>query len=204
MHSHSSVLGPRLHKTCRICGAVFDVPLSQFERRRYCSLRCRGMARRVAYVATCSGCGKAMRRVPSKKGRPFCSRACYFQSKPAPIDRTCLTCGKAFTVKPGDIRKGGGKYCCRRCWDIAPKPRKSDHSPHRSTRYRKWREAVIARDGRCRHCGATESLQAHHVEGWEVRSDLRYAIANGLTLCAPCHDAIHPDVPSGLFYRRRN
>lgn len=34
-------------------------------------------------------------------------------------------------------------------------------------------------------------LQAHHVEPWAASPALRYEVANGLTLCRPCHENIH-------------
>lgn len=55
-----------------------------------------------------------------------------------------------------------------------------------------WRDSVKERDGnKCRKCGATDRLHAHHIKAWRESPDLRYDIDNGLTLCAPCHEIEH-------------
>lgn len=54
--------------------------------------------------------------------------------------------------------------------------------------YRKWRQAVFKRDRRkCKVCGATRKLQAHHIKRWADFPMLRYEIGNGITLCRKCH-----------------
>lgn len=57
-----------------------------------------------------------------------------------------------------------------------------------SPRYVRWRKAVYARDGfRCRLCGRTDDLNAHHVKTWARYPSLRFVVGNGITLCAICH-----------------
>lgn len=67
--------------------------------------------------------------------------------------------------------------------------------------HRKWTDAVKARDEACARCGAADRLEAHHItplstllERFAIatRDDARacpalWDIANGLTLCVPCH-----------------
>lgn len=56
----------------------------------------------------------------------------------------------------------------------------------------KWRNAVKERDGyKCRECGATDRLHAHHVKSWNDYPDLRFDVDNGLTLCVRCHQKAH-------------
>lgn len=53
---------------------------------------------------------------------------------------------------------------------------------------KRWREAVLARDGhRCRRCGGAGNLHAHHVQSWKDFPQLRLVVSNGVTLCAGCH-----------------
>jgi hypothetical protein len=55
-----------------------------------------------------------------------------------------------------------------------------------------WVKAVKDRDGwKCRECGATERLHAHHVKRWRDYPNLRYELSNGITLCHPCHEEAH-------------
>ena len=52
-----------------------------------------------------------------------------------------------------------------------------------------WREAVFARDNwTCTSCGARGvELHPDHIKMFAFHPELRFAIDNGRTLCAPCH-----------------
>ena len=66
-----------------------------------------------------------------------------------------------------------------------------------SVDYVRWRTDVFTRDDyTCQACGATRVfLEAHHIKSFAAHRDLRFDVANGQTLCAPCHKAIHhPEV----------
>lgn len=56
-----------------------------------------------------------------------------------------------------------------------------------SAEARAWRMAVLARDGRCRKCGVTSDLEAHHVIPWAIAPELRTDVNNGMALCEVCH-----------------
>lgn len=61
-----------------------------------------------------------------------------------------------------------------------------------SYRYRKWREAVLSRDGnRCTVCSSPNNLQAHHIKGFSKNPALRFVLSNGKTVCGKCHSDIH-------------
>lgn len=58
--------------------------------------------------------------------------------------------------------------------------------------YIAWKRAVHRRDANtCQMCGATElkgiNRQADHIAPWRDFPELRYDVANGRTLCKPCH-----------------
>ena len=57
-----------------------------------------------------------------------------------------------------------------------------------------WSKMVRERDGKCRNCGSTKSLNAHHIHG-RGRKSTRLVLENGLSLCASCHvfspDSVH-------------
>jgi len=63
----------------------------------------------------------------------------------------------------------------------------------KSIRYKNWRQAVIERDNYvCWICGsiATDCV-AHHIKPWANYPILRFVVENGITLCQPCHIALH-------------
>ena len=64
----------------------------------------------------------------------------------------------------------------------------------RSHLYREWRTAVFERDGyKCQECGDSHggNLRAHHLQPFAKHPELRFALANGITLCNPCHELKH-------------
>lgn len=56
---------------------------------------------------------------------------------------------------------------------------------------KQWSKAVRERDGKCVECGETRGLHAHHKKRWKDYPSLRYDVANGITLCQPCHQRAH-------------
>lgn len=63
----------------------------------------------------------------------------------------------------------------------------------RTPAYRVWRDAVLCRDGyACQECGQTDGeLHAHHISSWATHREIRFDVANGMTLCKLCHIAVH-------------
>ena len=59
----------------------------------------------------------------------------------------------------------------------------------KSLEYRKWREAVFARDNfTCQFCGIRGCyLEPHHIRGFAEYPELRFVVENGITLCENCH-----------------
>jgi hypothetical protein len=60
-----------------------------------------------------------------------------------------------------------------------------------SREYRHWRKAVLERDGyKCVMCGDTSKLEVDHIIAFVIvqhDKDRLYDVANGRTLCKPCH-----------------
>ena len=65
-------------------------------------------------------------------------------------------------------------------------------------------EVLQAADYRCARCEAPAGLdlEAHHQQPVEVRPDLAYAPANGVALCADCHQDVHGRDPQRAEWRR--
>lgn len=55
-----------------------------------------------------------------------------------------------------------------------------------------WSKEVRDRDeNRCRKCGSTGILHAHHIQPKGQFPELALEITNGVTLCIPCHAETH-------------
>lgn len=62
----------------------------------------------------------------------------------------------------------------------------------RNTReYRLWRAKVIRKDKVCQVCGSRKKRHAHHIESGSYNAELRFAVDNGICLCAECHINYH-------------
>lgn len=63
----------------------------------------------------------------------------------------------------------------------------------RNVEYDTWRAAVYARDDyTCPICGKHGvDLEAHHIQNFAAHKDERLDVANGVTMCAPCHKRFH-------------
>jgi len=52
-----------------------------------------------------------------------------------------------------------------------------------------FRDTVFMRDGhKCKMCGSTEDLAAHHITDRTLMPNGGYVQANGITVCPPCHE----------------
>lgn len=79
------------------------------------------------------------------------------------------------------------------------KPKKRHHKTSEAQRaresvaYYQWRKAVFERDNyTCMICHARGgNLNAHHIKEFAKYPELRFEIANGITLCVPCHQKRH-------------
>jgi len=63
----------------------------------------------------------------------------------------------------------------------------------RTTDYRRWKIAVIRRDGVCRVCGSRDRREAHHIKNGSHHPESRFDVDNGVCLCRRCHTAFHCD-----------
>jgi 5-methylcytosine-specific restriction endonuclease McrA len=62
-----------------------------------------------------------------------------------------------------------------------------------SKKYVAWRNMVYHRDMyTCQACQRSNVyLNAHHIEPWSKKRQLRYDVSNGITLCGSCHQQLH-------------
>lgn len=68
-----------------------------------------------------------------------------------------------------------------------------DTRNYKSPEYTKWREDIKKRDNyQCQWpgCCSRHRIQVHHIKTWASYPGMRYVTANGITLCAKCHDSV--------------
>lgn len=94
---------------------------------------------------------------------------------------------------------------CRRCLGLRQRGPGSPNYNHdltdedraigrKNDEYAAWRLAVFQRDDFiCRRCSAGGRINAHHIVNYSTARDLRTVVANGITLCAPCHRGFHAE-----------
>lgn len=55
-----------------------------------------------------------------------------------------------------------------------------------------WRRKIYMRDEyKCRCCGSTHRINAHHIYTYHDNQDIAFEIDNGITLCKKCHIEFH-------------
>jgi hypothetical protein len=157
----------KIDRICKICGKEFKVWPYRNLSVKYCSLKCKGVGTR-------------------KK-----------------VKRICKNCGLEFLISPSQFKyyNHAGYYCSMKCTYAAlrkrPSKRKHYHGVNHDVRDRvvdlEWASAVKKRDKNiCKRCGiSTLRMNAHHKNPRGRRPDLKYDIANGITLCNPCHTWVH-------------
>lgn len=108
---------------CEICGNPV-----KGRRERFCSVACRGAARKSAIIAQCEQCGGEMRVYKHLIGhKRFCSRSCHVNSMTlvSPL-RQCEHCGRDFATarmpnkngqRTGNLSKQ--RFCGARCRNLA-------------------------------------------------------------------------------------
>jgi len=80
--------------------------------------------RRVKRI--CKGCGKEFEVCLSEKDKKFCSRECYLKCRwggDRKVKRICKFCGKGVEIEEWQVKKGGGKFCSRKCADLGKRKR---------------------------------------------------------------------------------
>jgi len=147
----------------------------------------------------CKGCGEIFLSYPSQK-RECCDQECYglWRSKSLVKENStnwrgglanvvCRECGETFQIKRNVVKKGDGKFCDRKCFNIWKSKNLIGSKAHTwkggitpsqftirtSKKYEAWRLKVFIRDSytcqRCHQVGG--EIHAHHIKRFSVILD---------------------------------
>jgi 5-methylcytosine-specific restriction endonuclease McrA len=138
----------------------------------------------------------------------YCSRRCKEKAQTLYPPKKCAICRKVFKSSNGKRHETKCKTCpnprCRTAWKTGKRNPNwrggvTKGRKERSTKpYKAWRRAVFERDDyTCQNsdCGKRGGdLHADHIKPWAYFPALRYDVANGRTLCVPCHRKTYKEV----------
>ena len=170
-------------KQCQICGKEYSVKPVLAAKSKYCSYACLGKSKSLLFS------GERHKNYVQGAVRETVCEFCkttFQQRKKEPLSNFLK---KRFCCK-ACADKGGFRYTGEEHPNWKPD---ADRSRNRGNAHYAWADAVKARDGyKCVKCGFSNGeLQAHHLKPWKLFPELRYDVANGITVCAPCHWRIH-------------
>jgi 5-methylcytosine-specific restriction enzyme A len=102
--------------------------------------------------------------------------------------RTCNHCGQSYDPFDGTYRRKGRCQTCTRTYERERARVKPSRLVRNSTRFKKLREQIKARDHhRCQRCGNAYGLDVHHRTPLH-QGGAPYDLANLETLCSGCHN----------------
>lgn len=147
-----------------------------------------------------NACATCLATFRSRCQRKYCDD-CRPRKPGPPVYQACGHCSATFRVTAGKK-----KYCSNACYHAASSELLRGENSHLwrggkteesrlvrgSAEYKRWRTTVFERDEyTCQVCSKRGGyLAAHHIKLFSSYIDLRFNVANGITLCRKCHLAI--------------
>lgn len=131
-----------------------------------------------------------------------------------PIVYRCDCCNEEYTItyECYCVNLHDGKKYCKHCCSAILNSGKNNHKwneeRHQEERiytrqypeYNKFIKSVLSRDNyTCQCCGYknNNTLEVHHLNGYNWDKENRTNVTNGITLCENCHDAFHSKYGKG-------
>lgn len=164
--------------TCIQCERTFSVPPSRVGTAKFCGFDCRGAWRTLHWRRERSARWTGGERT---KQCQHCEKMIEWAGEPISTFRKRKFCSKP-CADVGGFRRSGKDH-----------PNWTGGNRKRAWQQNGWAERIIVRDkATCRTCGVTGvELHAHHIKSYRDYPELRWQMSNGITLCAPCHWAVH-------------
>lgn len=183
-----------LSAKCRQCNSRGNYPAEMTRSER---IKAAWVRRRPTFIPPMKGKRMSVesrkKMSDARKGKPGIGR-------PKGLKHTTETKAKIAMIVRQRTPRGAAHYA------YSHGKHQRDKCDRRTVEYRQWRDAVYERDGyTCQHCGDARggNLQAHHVKPFADHPELRFDVANGLTLCRDCHEKVHLKPIPGFKCRRK-
>jgi len=190
-------------KLCQKCNKEFEKRQNEsvyfWSGRKYCSKSCSNSVNasriRLAEFSKQNGVWNKDKKFPqfSRENSP--------NWKGGEVTLVCGECKGYFKVK--NYRKEIAKFCSNICRtnhsDYGKTP--ANEKIRKSQSYKAWRTLVFERDNyTCQGCKIVGGyLHADHIKPFALYPDDRLNVANGRTLCVPCHKKTNTYGRVGIF-----
>jgi 5-methylcytosine-specific restriction endonuclease McrA len=131
------------------------------------------------------------------------------------MKRICKTCLIEKKLEEFVKQKNKYRFLCKECRNTSRRTGKTRYrlkkgnipwnkgrytSEKRGSGLDRWASEVKERDGyECKKCGSKDKLEAHHIVPWKENKELKYDLANGITICRTCHLKIEPRRKKGYI-----
>lgn len=112
---HLSCFVDKVEKVCGNCNNTFLVLPHDFNKRIFCSIKCKHQAEQKTKKIICETCGKIFEINWQGSLRKYCSFECNYKSKDTRVSASCAVCGKSYLARPHDLENGLDKYCSNEC-----------------------------------------------------------------------------------------
>lgn len=167
----------RVDLNCEYCGKPFWLYFSRIA-RKYCSMKCSGLAHSNQEKRECKNCGNEFLFKPSQShfyrgAGKYCSQKCSYE---------------------GMVEENRHK------------PIKDKYQRSKRKDDKMWQKAVKeAGKNICRKCGGFfPIIHSHHIKPRSRFPELKHDVSNGICLCNSCHSWVHHHPKeatlAGLFY----
>ena len=177
-------------KLCQVCKKEFNTFPSVIKsgNGKFCSRSCYysyKKSNKTGKILECPVCKKSFYADPShiRKNRKYCSQRC---SSTASIGRKIVrtqTWKDNISANHHDI--SGLK---NPNWKGGISKEETKYHNKYWKQFKAFKESVFERDNyKCKNCGSTKNLHAHHIIPRKVLKSAEFIRANGVTLCSSCH-----------------
>ena len=187
--------GP-LAKTCEACGKEFTCFPCDYNRRRFCSIRCKAIGTQTRIKITCVVCGEQKVVTPSRSQERHCSKKCEGRARMEPMDKKIIR----LRVVIGDCWLWTGRLNPKG-YGVTALPGGKTILAHRAS-YRAFRGQIPKGKFVCHTCDTPTCVNPAHLfigSAQENTNDMIKKRRIHLSIPRPIIDAMRDDYATGSY-----